>query len=151
VTSMTTPYGTTSFDKYTISTLLGPIDGLKISYPDCSHAVGENWYYLDTYFWDRHACELYPNDPTNGVHVHAVHTNYYTLSFLVEPVPATIQRPLESLETYSYLGATPGFLGTSGLPSMINKPIGNNLVTLTLGGSKTTSDVLSLTIHDNNL
>src|SRR5262249_44611571 len=62
---MTTPYGSTSFYQYVPNWTSVPGKGLRVSFPDGTSSVIEN--YLGTlgrsYFWDREATSRYPTDP----------------------------------------------------------------------------------------
>ncbi len=69
ISSLQTPYGTTTFSQYTPTPSSYPTRGLRIQYPDGTTSVVETWFghepYNATFIWDREAMELYPNDATN--------------------------------------------------------------------------------------
>ncbi len=85
VTSLQTPYGTTSFHQYTPAPAAYATRGLRINYPDGTSYVIETWIGhepLDaTFIWDREATELYPNDPDNHDFTHC-----YKIAWLWGPV-----------------------------------------------------------------
>ena len=70
VTSVTTPYGTTSFYRYTPAkaSIYLPT-GLRMSFPDGTSCVVENWkeHIVETFYWDREAMNRYPNDAANSI------------------------------------------------------------------------------------
>ena len=70
ITLMTTPYGSTAFYQYTPAQpgVYSPT-GLRMTFPDGTSAVVENWVNvaLETFYWDREAMSLYPNDPAGSI------------------------------------------------------------------------------------
>jgi hypothetical protein len=76
ITAMTTPYGTTSFYQYVPAGSSGLGRGLRFLFPDGTSAVMENWIaeVEKTYFWDREATALYPNDPATQNYNHCMTT-----------------------------------------------------------------------------
>ncbi len=69
---MTTPYGTTNFERYVPGNNGVPARGLRITLADKTRTVLENWLNEPkmSYFWDREATELYPSDPANHNYTH---------------------------------------------------------------------------------
>ncbi len=81
ITMMTTPYGSTSFYQYTpAGGGTYPPVGLRTTLPDGTSSVIENWIdgvdQKETYFWDREATALYPNDPANRIYSHCESTRW---------------------------------------------------------------------------
>ena len=79
INTLKTPYGQTSFVQYTppgSSTF--PPKGLIYLFPDGTHSTIENWIgeTKSTYFWDREASSLYPNDPENLIYSHCKTTKW---------------------------------------------------------------------------
>jgi YD repeat-containing protein len=152
ITSMTTPYGTTSFDQYVI--YAGPYfaaEGMRVNNPDGTSAVIENWNYTTTYFWDREACMLYPNDPGNQVYTHCRTTTFLSThpADLEEPVISTDKPALEDATTYTYANQT-GPLNTGPIdkPIQVTRavacvPIEN----ATISGTITAGDVLTISVQ----
>ncbi len=160
VTSLQTPYGTTSFHQYTPAPAAYATRGLRINYPDGTSYVIETWIGHDpldaTFIWDREATELYPDDPDNHDFTHC-----YKIAWLWGPVDGYLwpivdylKPALENRTEYSYVdeGTSSGGRGTVGTNTS-NKPIKISRVAATpvkavIGGTKTTGDVLTLTFTD---
>lgn len=157
ITSLNTAYGTTSFSQY-VPTASITSRGLAIQYPDGSRQVMETWLghgYDVTYIWDREATERYPNDPGNHDFSHCKQVGWlWALSGMLFPMVDFIKPPLQNQTKYIYLdevfdAKNRGRVGTN----TINKPISvstvaSSPVKMTLGGTKTTGDVLTLTFTD---
>lgn len=159
VTSLETPYGITSFYKY-IPTTSYNARGLKINYPDGTSSVLESWIGhepLDaTFIWDREAMELYPDDVENHdfTHAHKVAWLWGPVDGYLWPIVDYVKPALENRIEYSYVdeGTSSGGRGTVGTDTT-NKPIkisqvASTPVQATIGGTKTTSDILTLTFAD---
>lgn len=132
IMSMTTPYGTSSFYAYTPPKAAEGMNkdearGLRMVFPDGTSSVIENWAGppLQTYFWDRHAVQLYPGDAEACIYTHCKTTTWMASDDTVyeRAVPKSIKMPLESEVVYSYEGERP--FGTSSLRivGLSNKPI----------------------------
>lgn len=152
ISQMTTPYGTTSFYNYSPGTTgIYPAQGLRFSFPDGTSSVIENW--IDetktTYFWDRHATQLYPADPANKVYSHCELMKWTIAAPTAYEAP-TLQwktHPLESQSPiyYTYAGVTnPDYTGTSNQPLSVTRSLGNPVVTATIGGTITPGDIVYL-------
>lgn len=135
INRMTTPYGTSSFQAYVPpESAYGEhtgnrleARGLRTIFPDGTMTVLENWTHipLESFFWDRHAMDLYPGDPGAGLLSHCAKTTFMASKdgAFQTSVPKTMKMPLESLVTYSYEGETP-VPGTSvKAVGVSNKPI----------------------------
>ncbi len=159
VTALQTVYGTTSFQQYTPVPWAYPARGIKIEYPDGSRTVIESWFghapYDATFIWDRETMARYPNDPGNHNFTHCRITGWLwgPVDGNLWPIIDYKKRPLENKTVYSYLdegtSAAGGTVGTN----TINKPIKTSQIAsahikATIGGSKTTGDVLTLTFTD---
>jgi RHS repeat-associated protein len=155
ISQMTTPYGTTSFYNYSPGTTgIYPAQGLRTTYPDGTSSVIENW--IDetktTYFWDRHATQLYPVDPANKVYTHCELLKWTIAAPTAYEAP-TLQwktHPLESQSPiyYTYAGVTnPDYTGTSNQPLSITRSLGNPVVTATIGGTITPGDIVYLGVE----
>ncbi len=153
ITQMTTAYGTTSFYQYVPASEPYPPVGLKITWPDGTWSVIENWVggTKSTYVWDRHATQLYPNDPANQVYTHC-DTIQYVLNTDTNAEDTAIQNvthPLESLSPIYYqhpgqAGGNVDVQGTTDLPSVVSRSLGNQDVDLTIGGTITSGDYLQV-------
>ncbi|HIA53570.1 MAG TPA: LysM peptidoglycan-binding domain-containing protein [Candidatus Melainabacteria bacterium] len=162
VTSLETPYGITSFFKYTPTPSYNA-RGLKVKYSDGTSSVVETWIGhepLDaTFIWDREAMELYPDDVDNHDFTHAHKTAWLwgPVDGYLWPIVDYIKPALANRIEYSYVdeGTSSGGRGTVGT-NTTNKPIKISQVAATpvkatIGGTKTTSDVLTLTFTDASL
>lgn len=155
ISQMTTPYGTTSFYNYSPGTTgIYPALGLRFTFPDGTSSVIENW--IDetktTYFWDRHATQLYPADPANKVYTHCEQMKWTIAAPTAYEAP-TMQwqtHPLESQSPiyFTYAGVTnPDYTGTSNQPLSITRSLGNPVVTATIGGTITPGDIVYLGVE----
>ena len=158
ITSMTTPYGTTGFTKYTPPNAdYYPPQGLRFSFPDGSMSVLENWLmeFKNTYFWDRHATSLYPTDPTNQVYSHCKLTRFLWEGWSGEesPVVDWIQKPLETRTAFVYPGQPSMFEpGTINKPSTVTRALIENPVQhVEIFGSPVGGDPISITFFDPGL
>ena len=132
--SLTTPYGTTTFQTYTPTAPSLTGTGLKFIFPDNTSAVVENWIdeACKSYFWNREQFGLYPNDYVNHVYSHC-HTTQWLLvgeggaGLLESPVPDFDLPPLENRTTYTYAGETTD--GDHNFIGAINRPIQVSRVT----------------------
>lgn len=158
MSSMTTPYGTTSFRSYipTGATVNLP-KGLQFIFPDGTTSVIENWIgeTKTTYFWSREAMALYPQDPVNHIYSHSENTK-----FLWDPETALesatvnfTRRPLESPIAYGYSGNPPSdFAGPSNQPTSVIRALSaNGWTSVSLGGTPQPGDQLTITVFDTML
>ncbi len=161
ITQMSTPYGTTSFYSYIPYVASGftatPL-GLKTTFPDGTFEVIENWVDENkmTFFWDRHATQIYPNEPFNTGNLllinycHCEYTKYcYDATTNLESTAVqSVTHPLETLSPifYGHPGQTNGIdnAGTSDLPSFVTRTLGNEVVNCTIGGTITAGDTVSV-------
>jgi len=143
ITQMTTPYGITNFERYTPSPLVPPTGGfpaeargLRFSFPDGTTAVMENWAGPPTrsFFWDRHAMELYPGDPGAGNYEHCKTTRFLVSPDGVyeTPVASWMKMPLESTVNFKYqgegaysIGETFKTVGVSNQPIEVRRMLDN--------------------------
>jgi YD repeat-containing protein len=163
ITSMQTVYGTTAFSQYTPTPWNYPARGLRVQYPDGTSTVVETWFghepYNATFIWDREAMELYPNDAANHDFSHCFKRAWLwnPSDGYLFPIVDYEKQPLESRLTFSYLDEGVGTAGRGLVgPNTINKPIkmtrkAATPVKATIGGTKTTGDVLTLTFTDSAL
>lgn len=123
ITQMTTPYGSTSLYQYT------PVRpgsyypvGLRMNFPDGTSAVAESWAgeQSETFYWDRHAMALYPNDAADSVNPvysstwHCAVTQWQFENITpttLAPVanwyqPALVQTGTDAKSSYTYAGST---------------------------------------------
>jgi RHS repeat-associated protein len=152
ITTMTTPYGTTSFYQYVPGYLSGiPAQGLKTTYPDGTWSVVESW--LDTsestYYWDRHATQLYPSDPANKIYTHCEKTQWVinTPGGLLMPLPHIVTHPLESASPITNLFVnqpSPTLTGTSNKITQSSRSLGNPITIATVAGTLTVGDIFYL-------
>lgn len=158
INTMTTPYGTTSFYSYTPpgSAPYPPL-GLRFMFPDGTMSAVENWVgeTKTTYFWDREALGLYPQDPGNRIYTHSTNTKFLWDSGTgnESAVVNYSRAPLESPVVYVTQGETVGdVMGTSNLPISITRSMsGNPVESVNVGGSITAGDVVSLKVADSSL
>ncbi len=163
ITALQNPYGTTSFYRYTPAPAAYATRGIKIGYPDGSTSVLETWIGhepLDaTFIWDREAMERYPDDVDNHdfSHCHKVAWLWGPVDGYLWPIIDYVKPALSNRIEYSYVdeGTSSGGRGTVGT-NTTNKPIkisqiAATPVKATIGGSKTTGDVLTLTFTDTAL
>jgi RHS repeat-associated protein len=156
ISQLQTPYGVTSFFKYIPgegdSSPTNPTLGLKCVFPDNSWVAAESWSGVtkSTYFWDRHATQLYPNEPNSSdsstyTHCRTTQWQLNNSTDLAEPVAQNTKKPLESsLTYYSYVGQ-PGvdYFGTTNQPATKTRNLGNPKVVATLSGTMTAGDQIS--------
>lgn len=153
ITAMTTPYGTTNFQNYTpVNSLTQNARGLRTTYPDGTSTVIESRipHVNKTFFWDRNATKLYPDDPAKQDYSHCKVKRwcYDAGTNLLEPVLYSIERPLESIKLFKYPGQTLDFVGTGNRPLQVSQANGNQIVMANIGGTKTTGDVVTITVFD---
>ena len=162
ITLMTTPYGSTSFYKYVPGANPNPARGLKFTFPDGTSSVIESWVgeTESTFFWDRHAFSLYPNDPANFIYTHCVRTKFVMNldNELLEPAIQYIAPPLESSPTFfTYPNQPSGntrLAGSSNLPLSSSRSLGgdgNLIVNAKIGGTVTAGDVITISNNFNNV
>ncbi|HIA52074.1 MAG TPA: LysM peptidoglycan-binding domain-containing protein [Candidatus Melainabacteria bacterium] len=163
ITSLQTPYGTSSFSQYTPYSPGNNTRGLRVNYPDGTKSVIESWIghgqYNATFIWDRHAMELYPNDPINHDFSHANKIGWLwgPVDGYLWPIVNYRKAALENQINYRYVDETVGLDGRATIgTNTTNKPIqifrqAATPVKASLGGTKTTGDVLTLTFTDTAL
>jgi RHS repeat-associated protein len=151
ITQMTTPYGTTGFYLYVPGIEVYPAAGLRLTFSDGTSSVIENWRdeRKTTYYWDRHALAMYPNDPVNRIYTHCEQ-----MKFTYDPntglEASSMQWVIHPLESTSpiymrYAGSIGlNYAGTTNLPASVARNIGNLTVNLTVGGTVTPGDVLGI-------
>lgn len=160
ITSLQSPYGTSSFTQYVPTGNAANSRGLKITYPDGSTKVLESWLGHDplhsTFVWDREAMERYPDDFKNHDFTHADKTSflYNPADGILYPIIEYTKPPLENRTFYNYNDEL-GYLSALG-PNTIDRPIkisrpAATPILATIGGTKTTSDVLTLTFTNTDL
>ncbi|MBP9092306.1 hypothetical protein KBI23_14855 [bacterium] len=149
ISQMTTPYGTTSFYYYVPGIDVYPAVGLRFTYPDGTSSVIENWIdeRKSTYYWDRHALAMYPNDPVNHVYTHCelMKWTFDTNTGLEASSTQWVTHPLESTSPIymRYPGSIGlNYAGPTNLPSSVSRNLGNFTVNLTVGGTVTPGDIL---------
>ncbi len=141
ILTMSTPYGITSFQNYVPKSDLNHTDplataalakGIRFTYPDSTAMVVENWlnFAQRSYYWDRHAMELYPGDPSANIYAHCEQTQWqmiYGSTILESSVPDWVKLPLESRITYQYDEQVPHgnlhYTGTSNRPISVSRTI----------------------------
>lgn len=154
ISALTSPYGTTSFTAYTPPNNAGSTPrGLRTVYPDGTSSVLETWipHINKSFYWDRNATKLYPNDPANHDYTHCKITKwcYDAASNLLEPVLNYTQSPLESAQYYQYPGQSiSDYTGSSSRPVNVYQTVGNQLILASVGGTKTVGDILTITVFD---
>lgn len=107
INMMTTPYG--SYSYYWFSTVWSGktlIRGLQTTYPDGTNSVMQtNVGNYKSYFWDRHALELYPYDPGLPKYDNAVTYIWLqdnTTSKIERSVMSSFKKPDEGDYLYTY-------------------------------------------------
>ncbi|MBX9720203.1 MAG: hypothetical protein K2X81_02315 [Candidatus Obscuribacterales bacterium] len=160
ITALQNSYGTTAFSQYTPYSPGNNTRGIKVLFPDGTSMVVESWIghgqYNATFIWDRHAMELYPNDPINHDFSHANKTGWLwgPVDGYLWPIVNYKKPALENQINYRYVDETVGGDGRATIgANTTNKPIqifrqACTPVKATLGGTKTTGDVLTLTFTD---
>ena len=158
IKSLQTPYGLTSFTRYAPMGSYGVVPrGLIFNFPDGTTSRTEA--YADetkkTYFWDREAMTLYPNDWQNNVYTHCYQSKwaYNTNGGLEAPVPQYTKQPLEAPIFFTYPGqANSDYLGTSDKPSTTSRLIsGANVENAVVAGTITAGDTIFVGIYDTSL
>ncbi|MBK8220826.1 MAG: hypothetical protein IPK73_07375 [Candidatus Obscuribacter sp.] len=155
ITQLNSPYGTTSFYQYVPGVVGGiPAQGLRCTFPDGTSSVIENWLNeaKTTYFWDRHATQLYPADPANKIYTHCEQTKFtFNLQTGFEgPVKQWEIHPLESQSPIYFTYPSPygpNFQGNSNRPLSITRSLGNPTVVATVGGTITAGDIVYLGVE----
>ncbi|MBK8223167.1 MAG: hypothetical protein IPK73_19295 [Candidatus Obscuribacter sp.] len=155
IAQMSNPYGTTSFYQYVPGTTGGiPAQGLRFTFSDGTSSVIENWLNeaKTTYFWDRHATQLYPADPANQIYTHCEQTRFtFNLQTGFEgPVKQNETHPLESQSPIFFTYPSPygpNFQGNSNRPLSITRSLGNPTVVATVGGTITPGDIVYLGVE----
>ncbi len=158
ITSMVTPYGTHSFETYTITAGYNfPGRGLKVTYPDGTMAVLENTLDLEiqTRYWDREAMSRYPNDPTNRIFSHCRSTRFFNEGVTTNEsaVINYTKNPLESQVFMNYPGSSwPNFFGTLNHPTDTTQSNKQNLRhRFSISGTITPGDILYIKVISNVL
>jgi YD repeat-containing protein len=158
IESLQTPYGITSLRRYTpMGPYSTPPRGLIFQFPDGTISHIEN--YLDepkkTYYWDREAMALYPNDWQNNIYVHATTFKWLfdNTGYVQAPVLHYIKKPLEAQIAYTYAGQpSVDIMGTSNLPLTTTQRItGANVENAVVGGTVTAGDGIYIDIDDVSL
>ncbi len=151
ISQLTTPYGTTRFYDYVPGIDVYPAVGLRFTYPDGTSSVIENWIdeRKSTYYWDRHALAMYPNDPVNQIYTHCelMKWTFDTNTGLEASSTQWVTHPLESTSPIymRYPGSIGlNYAGPTNLPSSVSRNLGNLTVNLTVGGTVTPGDVLGI-------
>ena len=153
ISQMTTPYGTTGFYQYVPGVDVYPARGLRFTFPDGSSSVIENWLNEPkmTYFWDRHAIAMYPNDPVNKDYSHCEQTRF-TIDINTNLEASSIQKIVHPLEWSSPTFFTypsnlpPNYAGYNNLVTSSTKDLGNIVVNATVGGTPQATDVVTILI-----
>jgi RHS repeat-associated protein len=151
ISQLTTPYGTTSFYNYVPGIDVYPAVGLRFTYPDGTSSVIENWIdeRKSTYYWDRHALAMYPNDPVNHIYTHCelMKWTFDTNTGLEASSTQWVTHPLESTSPIymRYPGSIGlNYAGPTNLPSSVSRNLGNLTVNLTVGGTVTPGDIVGV-------
>lgn len=153
ISQLTTPYGTTSFYQYVPGVDVYPARGIRFTFPDGSSSVLENWLNEPkaTYFWDRHAIAMYPNDPVNKVYTHCELT-MFTIDINTNLEASSIQKVVHPLESTSPTFFTypsnliPNYAGFNNLVASSTKDLGNIVVNATVGGTPQAGDTVTILI-----
>ncbi len=152
ISQMTSPYGTTGFYNYVPGIDVYPAVGLRFTYPDGTSSVIENWIdeRKSTYYWDRHALAMYPNDPVNHIYTHCelMKFTFDANTYLEASSMQWVTHPLESTSPI-YMTYTnpygPNIAGLNNLPITVARNLGNFTVNLTIGGTATPGDIVGVT------
>jgi RHS repeat-associated protein len=154
INSLATPYGNSSFYNYVPGSAGGyPAQGLRFTFADGSNAAIESWVGEEakpTYFWDRHAMQLYPNEPGSGNQANYTHCmttewTYDAANVWSAPMPQKVTYALEKSSPiyYTYPGQYgPDYIGISSTPSSVSRTLGNPIVVGTISGTVTPGDYL---------
>ncbi|MBP6350409.1 MAG: LysM peptidoglycan-binding domain-containing protein [Candidatus Obscuribacter sp.] len=153
ISQMSTPYGTTGFYQYVPGVDVYPARGIRFTFPDGSSSVLENWLNepKSTYFWDRHAIAMYPNDPVNKVYTHCELT-MFTIDINTNLEASSIQKVVHPLEWSSPTFFTypsnliPNYAGFNNLVASSTKDLGNIVVNATVGGTPQAGDTVTILI-----
>lgn len=155
ISSMTTPYGTTTFTE--IHNNLDTVSGWIFGFPDSSQAVIENFItpIKDTYYWDREAMATYPSDYTNGIFSHCKRTHFLwePATNFESPIPAFEQRPLETMTFYTYPNQPDlNSVGSLDTPTTITRMLqGNRVFFCNLFGTVKPFESPTITFCDQSL
>ncbi|HEY9684985.1 MAG TPA: RHS repeat-associated core domain-containing protein [Oculatellaceae cyanobacterium] len=156
IVALTTPYGTTSFSSYVPGNNGYPATGLRVQLPDGTQTVTENWLNEPklTYYWDREATMLYPNDPANQDYSHCQQTKFcYEGSTAGESgIPQWQINPLESASPiyFYYPNQINGdYTGSIASPNFVTRNLGSPNRVCNLGGTPTPGDVLQIIMNNN--
>ncbi len=151
---MVTPYGSTGFYRYTPAGATGAVpEGMTFTLPDGSSTRIENWLgeLKYTYFWDREASEMYPDDAFNNVYTHCQTTRWlYTPNSVQTSIPSWTRKPLEAPVSYYFPGQTGwnqisgGFVRVQQMSQQL-VPIKN---TITIGGTITAGNIIKVELDD---
>ncbi|MBK9774260.1 MAG: hypothetical protein IPP57_26145 [Candidatus Obscuribacter sp.] len=149
ITQMTTAYGTTSFYQYVPGIDVYPASGIRITYPDGTRSVLENWLNetKSTYFWDRHAMQMYPNDPANHDYSHCelmkwtidINTNLEASATQWLTHPLESSSPVYMTYDSSY---SANYAPNNNLPTTTKRALGNQVVVAEVGGTPKAGDVV---------
>jgi RHS repeat-associated protein len=157
ITALTTAYGTTSFAQYVPGNNGYPAQGLRLQLPDGSQTVTENWLNEPkiTYYWDREAMMLYPNDPGNQIYTHCRQTRFCfeTSTGAESGIPQWQQNPLETAGPTNFYYANQSYqddMGSSGNPSFVVRSLGAPNQVINIGGTATAGDVLRFIVNNNS-
>ncbi len=149
VASITTPYGVTTFSRYTPTTTV-PSIGLKVTMPDKSTYIYENWAGepKTSYFWSREVLATYPSDPARHDFSHAQSAVWIDNGGLQDPCAIYVKNPLEAGKTYNYPFQVPGPVSNVIYrPQQILQSIETQSVVFTIGGTPTVGDYLAIGIN----
>ncbi len=152
---MVSPYGSTQFYRYTPGGDTDTVpEGLKFTLPDGTSTRIENWLssIKQTYFWDREASEMYPNDAFNNVYTHCQTTRWLFISNSIESsIPSWTRKPLEAPVNYYSVGQS-GQNATSAGGLTRYQQIAQQLVpiknSITVGGTVTAGNLIKVQIRD---
>lgn len=154
IATLSTAYGVTQFSTYTPT---GPWArqprGVRFTFPDGTSSILENWigHPKASYFWDREAISLYPNDPANHIYAHSQITQWAYMpngSALLSPCPSWTRNPLESQVDFIYT-ISQGTVGDSSQPVSVSQILaGGQTQIADFSGSVTAGDVISISIFN---
>ncbi len=158
MTSITTPYGVTSFYQFTplpTNNSQYPPTGYKFFFPDGTSSIIEN--YIDetktTYFWDRQAMADYPNDYLSNNFFHCKTYKWlFDGNMTEEPVLHYEQGPNTGATYYTYdgQGSNTDVIGTSNNPQTSTQLNNTPTTSLTITGITPTPQppLTGLTVGD---
>ncbi|RTL42340.1 MAG: LysM peptidoglycan-binding domain-containing protein [Candidatus Melainabacteria bacterium] len=154
ITSMNTPYGTTSFMRYTPGSVSGiPAAGLRVTYPDQTTSVLEGWLAEPklSYFWNREATTLYPSDPVNKNYTHCqiMRWVFDPSNTQIGQAPQYMQNPLESgITNYFYPNqSSQNYQGSIDKPSQVTRSVGPQTDVATVSGTINTGDLVGVSFN----